>query len=105
MHMSESFRSRRSVGFNRRFSSSGEKEGDAKDKCAEDGGDRGSDATPSFSRSRKLQPGKDRRPLQRFYSKGTFALPRIARGTAAAHIATTTFIRPTRIRPTRERRA
>ena len=40
MHMSEcceSFRSRRSVGFNRRFSSSGEEEGDAKDKCAEDG--------------------------------------------------------------------
>jgi len=100
MHMSEcleSFRSRRSAGLNRRFSSSGEKEGDAKDTCAEDGGDRGGDATPGFSRSRKLQPGEDRRPLQRSYSESTFALPRIARGTAAAHIAT--------IRPTRERRA
>src|SRR5882762_9976401 len=97
MHMSESFRSRRSVGFNRRSSSSGEKEGDTKDKCAQDGGDRGGDATPGFSRSRKLQPGEDRRPLQRFYPEGTFALPRIARGTAAPHIAT--------IRPTRERRS
>src|SRR5258708_34686000 len=101
MHMSEcceSLRSRRSVGFNRRSSSSGEKEGDAKDKCAEDGADRGGDATPDFSRSRKLQPGEDRRPLQRFYPEGTFALPRIASGAAAAHIATTTFIRPTRER-------
>src|SRR6476660_9408318 len=100
MHMSEcckSFHSRRSVGFNRRSSSSGEEEGDAKDKCAEDGGDRGGDATAGFSRSRKLQPGQNRRPLQRFYSEGTFALSRIARGTAAAHIAT--------IRPARERRA
>src|SRR5260370_35551455 len=100
MHTGEcsvSFRSCRSVCFNRRSSSSGEKEGDAKDKCAEDGGDRGGDATPGFSRSRKLQPGKDRWPLQRFYPEGTFALPRIARGTAAAHIPT--------IRPTRERRA
>ena len=71
MHTSEcceSFHSRRCVGFNRRSSSSGEKEGDAKDKCAEDGGDRGGDATPGFSRSRKLQPGQDRRPLQRFYT-------------------------------------
>src|SRR4029077_13326339 len=100
MHMSEcreSLRSCRSVGFNRRSSGSGEKEGDAKDKCAQDGGDRGGDATPGFSRSRKLQPGEDRRPVSRFYSKGTFALPRIARGTAAAHITT--------IRPTRERRS
>ena len=100
MHMSEcsdSFRSRRSVGFNRRSSSSSAEEGDAKDKCAEDGGDRGGDATPGFSRSRKLQPGEDRRPLQRFYPEGTFALPRIARATAAARVAT--------IRPTRERRA
>ena len=100
MHMSEcceSFLSRRSAGFNRRSSSSGEKEGDAKDTCAEDGRDRGGDATPGFSGSRKLQPGEDRRPLQRSYPEGTFALPRIARGTAAARIAT--------IRPTRERRA
>src|SRR6476659_2645626 len=91
MLMSEcckSFHSRRSVGFNRRSSSRGEEEGDAKDKSAEDGGDRGGDATAGFSRSRKLQPGEDRRPLQRFYPKSTFALPRITRGTAAAHIAT-----------------
>src|SRR6476660_2113592 len=100
MHISESgesFGSRRSVGFNRRPSSSGEKEGDAKDKCAEDGADRGGDATPGLSRSRKFQPGEDRRPLQRVYPEGTFALPRIARGTAAGHI--------TAIRRTRERRA
>src|SRR6476646_10576248 len=100
MHMSEcseSLRICRSVGFNRRSSSSGEKEGDAKDKCAEDGGDRGGDATSGFARSRKLQPGEHRRPLQGFYPEGAFALPRIARGTAAAHIAT--------IRPTREGRA
>jgi len=94
---SESFANRRCLGFNRRSSSSGEEEDDAKDKCAEDGGDRGGDATPGFSGSRKLQPREDRRPLQRFYPEGTFALPRIAGTTAAAHIAT--------IRPTRERRA
>ena len=40
MHMGEcceSFRSRRTVDFNRRSSSSGEEEGDAKNKSAEEG--------------------------------------------------------------------
>src|SRR5205809_5816729 len=96
MHISEcceSLRSRRIVDFNRHSSSSGEEEGAAKDKSSEQGSDRGGHAASGFSRSRKLQPGQNRRPLQRSYMEGTFALPRIARGTTARPAVT---IRATR---------
>src|SRR4029453_1327455 len=84
----ESFSSRRTIDSECRSSSSGEEEGDAKDKSSEQGSNRGGDAAPDFSRSRKLQPGQDRRPLQRFYLEGTFAVPRIAGGTTAGAVAT-----------------
>src|SRR6266536_1050179 len=92
MHLSgcrASIGNRRSVDFKRRCSSSGEEEGAAKDKSSEQDSDRGSHAAPSFPRSRKLQPGQDRRPLQRFYMEGSCALPRIARETTANPSVTT----------------
>src|SRR5437763_7402716 len=92
MHMSEcceSLRSRRIVDFNRRCSSSAEEEGAAKDKSSEQGSDRGDHAASGFPRSRKLQPGQNRRPLQRFYMEGSCALPRIERGTTASPAVTT----------------
>src|SRR4029077_8048477 len=91
MHLSECrapIGNRRSVDFKRRCSSSGEEEADAKDKSSKPCSDRGGHAAPDFSRSRKLQPGQDRWPLQRPYTEGTFALPRIARGTTAGHAVT-----------------
>src|SRR5438094_7529224 len=87
MHMSEccdSFRSRRIVDFKRRPSSSGEKEVSDEDTFSEEGADRGGHTAPGFSRSRKLLPGQDRRPLQRCYLEGTCALSRVARGTTAS---------------------
>src|SRR5437773_11407325 len=96
MHMSEcceSLPSRRIVDFNQHFSSSGEEEGHAEDKSSDQSSDRGGHAAPGFSRSCKLQPGQNRRPLQRFYMEGSCALPRIARGTTASPAVT---IRATR---------
>jgi hypothetical protein len=57
MHLSEcraSIGNRRSVDFERRCSSGGEEEADAKDKSSEQGSDRGGDAASGFPRSRKL---------------------------------------------------
>ena len=100
MHMSEwyeSLRSRRIVDFNRHSSSSGEEEAAAEDKSSEQDSDRGGHTAPGFFRSRELQSGQNRRPIERVYSQSTFALPLIARGTAAAHTVT--------IPETRKRRA
>src|SRR5215831_20086701 len=91
MHMSEcceSFRRRRSIDFQRHRSSSGEEE-DAEDKSSEKGSDRGGYAAPGFPRSRKLQPGQNRRALQRVCLESTCALPRIARRTTASAAVTT----------------
>src|SRR5436189_6441431 len=85
----ESLRRREIVDCNRHSASCGGEEGAAKDKSSEQDSERGDHTALGSSRSRKLWPGQDRRPLQRCYLEGTYALSRVARGTTASPAVTT----------------